>query len=98
MFYLLAYILVEYFVFLNLFVAVLVDNFHLAIEAQNQLNEEEEEERERAVYLSAPSGEFSHLCNVQIQTVLPIFYLHLAFARVVKVILQRKFTIIHSFN
>ncbi|KAK2188636.1 hypothetical protein NP493_126g03046 [Ridgeia piscesae] len=36
--YLIVYIVVEYFIFLNLFVAVLVDNFQLTLEAQNVAN------------------------------------------------------------
>lgn len=36
--FLLLYIVVEYFVFLNLFVAVLVDNFQLALEDQSKMN------------------------------------------------------------
>ncbi|KAI0235503.1 Cation channel sperm-associated protein 1 [Lamellibrachia satsuma] len=36
--FLIIYIVVEYFIFLNLFVAVLVDNFQLTLEAQNVAN------------------------------------------------------------
>lgn len=58
--YLIAYIVVEYFVFLNLFVAVLVDNFQLTLDAQTEANknkkkksdhdmsDDEEEEDENA--------------------------------------------------
>lgn len=40
--YLLLYIVVEYFVFLNLFVAVLVDNFQLTLAKQNNDKNEED--------------------------------------------------------
>ena len=58
MLYLLLYIVVEYFVFLNLFVAVLVDNFQLAHEAmskqQQKLAEEADDEPEE--YMPPPGA------------------------------------------
>ena len=37
------YIVLEYFIFLNLFVAVLVDNFQLTLQAQSEANRKEKE-------------------------------------------------------
>ena len=63
--FLLLYIVVEYFVFLNLFVAVLVDNFQLTHEAQSKARktniEDSDDEDEEFIAPSIASGNFSSL-------------------------------------